>query len=194
MNTSQLIERCLAGDQAAIQKLVTGHQHIVFRLSLSILDDPAEADEATQEVMVAALSSLATFRANASLNTWLYRITVNLCRNRLRKRRTKERLIQVIRAVVRLTGESEAHPEEIAIQRESNQSLWQTVDKLGDKHRLPILLHYYHDFSVAEIAQILEIKEGTVLSRLFTARERLRGQLYWELGFNHKAGEENEGD
>ena len=56
MNTSQLIERCLAGDHAAIQRLVAENQRIVFRLSLSILDDPAEADEATQDASVAYLT------------------------------------------------------------------------------------------------------------------------------------------
>ena len=103
------------------------------------------------------------------------------------------RLVQAIQSIFRLAGENPIHPEEIVIQRESNQSLWQAIDELGEKHRLPILLHYYHDFSVTEIAQIMDIKEGTVLSRLFTARERLRSDLYKKPGYSHKAGE-NDGD
>lgn len=191
MDTANLIKRCLARDQDGIQELVADHQHAVFRLCLSILDNPAEADEATQDVFISALSSLATFRGDSDFTTWLYRITVNLCRNRLRKRRTRERLIQTLQSIFRFGVTGSVHPEEIIIQREADHVLRKAVNKLSEKHRLPIILHYYHDFSVAEIAQILDIKEGTVLSRLFTARERLRTDLMGKSGFNYEV-EEND--
>lgn len=193
MDTANLIKRCLARDRDGIQELVTDHQLAVFRLCLSILDNSAEADEATQDVFISALSSLDTFRGDSDFTTWLYRITVNLCRNRLRKRQAKERLFRTLQVIFRFGVDSSVHPEEIVIQHEADYTLRKSVNTLGEKHRLPIILHYYHDFSIAEIAQILDIKEGTVLSRLFTARERLRSDLNKKPGFNHEV-EENDRD
>jgi RNA polymerase sigma-70 factor (ECF subfamily) len=74
-------------------------------------------------------------------------------------------------------GDAPADPEAVAIQNESDAELWNAVAALDEKHRLPVILRYYQGFSTAEIAQLLGISEGTVHSRLFTARERLRAHL-----------------
>lgn len=174
---ADLLQRCQSGDQSAIQDLVLSHRQAVFRLALSILDDPAEADEATQDAFVAALSTIDSYRGEASLTTWLYAITTNVCRSRLRKRRTKERIFQALQTIFRMAGEGLTRPEETVIQRESDAALWQAVNGLGEKHRLPVILFYFHDLPVAEIAQVLGLRPGTVLSRLYTARERLRARL-----------------
>ena len=67
--------------------------------------------------------------------------------------------------------------EEDAIQHESDESLWRAIHNMDEKHRIPIVLRYYHDLSVAEIANILQIPEGTVHSRLNTARKQLHEVL-----------------
>jgi RNA polymerase sigma-70 factor (ECF subfamily) len=67
--------------------------------------------------------------------------------------------------------------EENAIQNESNEALWRAVRQIDAKHRIPIVLRYVHDFSVAEISKILQIPEGTVHSRLNTARRKLQKVL-----------------
>ncbi len=172
-----LLQRCQAGEAEAVQDLVESHQPAVYWLALSILDDPAEADEATQDTFVTALSTLHTFRGDSSFPTWLARIAINLCRNRLRRRQARERLMRALQSLFRLTGTGPTGPEEFVIQHESNTAIRNAVNCLGEKHRLPILLHYYHGFSVREIAQALKISEGTVLSRLHIARERLRLML-----------------
>jgi RNA polymerase sigma-70 factor (ECF subfamily) len=143
------------------------------------LFDPAEAEEATQDTFVAMLNALHRYRGEAAFTTWLYAITVNLCRDRLRKRRSRERLAQALQALARhptgkqTGGASEAH----AIQRETGDAIRRAVESLGEKHRLPVILRYYQDWPVAEIARVLGISEGTVHSRLSTARDRLRAAL-----------------
>ncbi len=174
MHRTTLLQRCQAGEAGAIQDLIKTHQQAVYRLALSILDDPAEADEATQDAFVTALSALHTFRGDSAFPTWLASITINLCRNRLRRRQARERLMRALQSLFRLAGASPTHPEEIIVQHESSSAVRKAVNSLGEKHRLPILLHYYHGYSVSEIAQALKISEGTALSRLYTARERLR--------------------
>jgi RNA polymerase sigma-70 factor (ECF subfamily) len=172
----RLIERYRAGDSDAAEALVRAHQQQVFRLALSILDDPAEADEAAQDAFVAALNALDQYRGEAAFSTWLYRITVNVCRGRLRQRRSRERLRDALTNVLRLAG-NPPRPEEAAFLRERDTALWRAVRALDDKHRLPLVLHYYHELPTAEIAQVLGISEGTVHSRLHTARLRLRAHL-----------------
>ncbi len=176
-DTALWLERCRAGDPSAIEALVQTHQQAIYRLAVSILDDPAEADEATQETFLAALRALPSYRGDAAFNTWLYRIAVNVSRGRLRKGRTWQRLKDVLQAAWRLHGEAAEHPEAAVTRHETQAAVWRAVQALGEKHRLPIILRYYHALSVAEIAQVLELNEGTVHSRLSVARDRLRWAL-----------------
>lgn len=171
----RLIELCRVGDSAAIENFVQTYQQDVFRLALSILDDAAEAEDATQEALLNALRSLDSFRGASSLKTWLYSITVNICRNRLQHHKTYERLTRILGGILRMHPTSSA--EEDAIENESNEALWRVIHRMREKHRIPVVLRYYHDLSVAEIAAILQIPEGTVHSRLNTARKQLHAAL-----------------
>ncbi len=185
MDTAKkLIHGCQNGDEDAIEQLVREYQLPLYRLALSVLDDHLEADEATQDAFLAALKGLSSYRGEAALSTWLYSITLNVCRSRLRRRKGWERLKKAIRAIFQLgegrgesLGDSPAHPEDAMIQDEAGVALWNAVEALGEKHRLPVLLYYYHDLPVSEIALILGIPEGTVYSRLRTAHDRLRDRL-----------------
>jgi RNA polymerase sigma-70 factor (ECF subfamily) len=73
--------------------------------------------------------------------------------------------------------EPPATPEAVAAQHERDAELWRAINRLDEKHRLPLVLHYYHDLPTAEIAQILQISEGTVHSRLHIARGHIRAEL-----------------
>ena len=171
---SQWFAKCREGDSLAIECLVQTHQADVYRLALSILDDPDEADDATQEVFISALRSLDSFRGDSSLKTWLLSITVNLCRSRYQRNKSRARLRQVLQSLFR--GD-QAQPESEAIQHEADSELWRAVNTLDEKHRIPVILRYYHDLPVAEIAEMLGIPIGTVHSRLNHAREKLRTRL-----------------
>jgi RNA polymerase sigma-70 factor (ECF subfamily) len=176
MTEAQLLQRSQAGDSAAIQALVETYQRDVFRLACSILDDPGEAEEAMQEAFVTALNALDRYRGDASFKTWLFSIAINTCRRRLRKRKARERLMRAVQMLFRM-GAGPAHPEEIVIRREARTKLRCAIHALDEKHRLPLLLYYNQGLTVTEIAQALDIPVGTVLSRLYTARERLRAAL-----------------
>ncbi|MAT44080.1 MAG: hypothetical protein CL609_17230 [Anaerolineaceae bacterium] len=176
MDTITLIQQCQAGDTTAIEVLVETYQSSMYRLAILLLDDPAEADEAVQNAFISACRSIHSYQGNASLRTWLTSIVINECYNILRKRARMERLKERILIFVRLFAPTK-HPENKVIEREENDLVWHTIQTLGEKHRVPIILRYYQDLSVIEIAQILNIKEGTVHSRLNTARERLRKAL-----------------
>jgi RNA polymerase sigma-70 factor (ECF subfamily) len=172
-----LIAACLDGDETAIAQFVQEHQLGVFRLALSVLNDPGEANDVAQDVFIAALNALRSYRETSSLKAWLYTITLNLSRSRLRKRKALERLQHRLTAIFHVQLQRLPTPEDAVIDNEEDAALRIALDKLGEKHRIPILLRYYHELSITEIAEILKIKEGTVHSRLSIGRERLRSQL-----------------
>jgi RNA polymerase sigma-70 factor (ECF subfamily) len=181
MDTTQLLELCQKGDAEAIEKLVNDYYSRIVRLALSILEDSAEAEEAAQEVFLIVLKALDSYRAEATFTTWLYRITVNVCRNSLRKRRARERLVKTLHTLWPFIRESEMSPEDATVINETETLVRQAVNALGEKHRIPIILFYYHGFSTSEIASILDLHEGTVHSRLSIARDRLRAKLHLKL-------------
>ncbi|HEU0296913.1 MAG TPA: RNA polymerase sigma factor [Anaerolineales bacterium] len=173
---SRWLEQCREGDALAIERLVHTYQRDVYRLALSILDDSDEADDATQEVFLSALRALESFRGHAAFKTWLFSITVNVCRNRLGRNKSRGRLQQMLQHLFP-QGHEPGHPENKAMQNESDAALWQAIRALDDKHRIPVILRYYHDLPVADIAEMLGIPGGTVHSRLNHAREQLRTLL-----------------
>lgn len=170
-----LIEQCRAGDTSAVEHFIQTYQEDIYRLALSILDDASDADEATQQALLAALRGLDSFHGTSSLKTWLFSITINICRTRLQRQKRQDRLKHILGGVFR--RQSVPSVEERAMQNESNAALWGAIHSMGEKHRIPIVLRYYHDLSVAEIAHILQIPEGTVHSRLNTARRLLHEVL-----------------
>jgi RNA polymerase sigma-70 factor (ECF subfamily) len=177
MTIARLLQRSQAGDTLAAQSLVLTFQADLLRLAGAILDDPAEAEEAVQDALLIALRSLSEFRGDSAFKTWLFTIAINECRRRLRKRQARERLQRALQSIFRLSGEGPTHPEDLLIQGETQTAVRRAVAALSEKHRLPIVLFYDNEMPVAEIAQTLDLPVGTVLSRLHSAREKLRFAL-----------------
>lgn len=177
VDTTQLLTRCRQGDSLAIEALVRTYTPLVYRLALSILDDPVEADEATQDALVAALSKLDSFRGQAKFTTWLYTITLNVCRGRLRKRRAQARLAGVLQALFRFSDQTEPPPEQTALRQEQDTAVWQAINALDDRHRETVILRYYHQLTLVEMGQVLGASERTIRTWLHTAHEQLRRVL-----------------
>ncbi len=173
VTTPQLLQQCRAGDARAIEELVRAHWADVHRLALSILDDPVEADEAAQDTLLRAIGALKSYRGDSAFSTWLYAIALNVCRGRLRQRRARERLKRALQTLFRL-GRPAPGPEEIALQNETDAEVWQALRALDDKLREPVVLRYYHDLPVAEIALIVGVSERTIHTRLRAAHEQLK--------------------
>lgn len=181
--SSWLISECIAGNEEAIEMFVRQHEASVFRLAISIVDDAAEANEITQETFIAALRSLRSYQERQSLRAWLYTITLNRSRSYLRKVKVIERLRNSLAARFRIETQEQATPEESILQSEQGSEIWDALRQLDERHRLVVVLRYFHELPTAEIAAVLSISEGTVHSRLHTAREKLRTVL------NHLYGE-----
>ena len=172
-----LIADCINGDETAIARLIEEYQLGVFRITLSVLNDPGEANEATQDTFIAALRSLKSYREVSTFKAWLYKIALNVSRSRLRKRKAIEHLQGTLTSIFAVHSQHSPSPEDVVIGDEQDRMIWKALEGLGERQRIPIVLRYYHDLSVAEIAKLLNIKEGTVHSRLSIGRERLRAEL-----------------
>jgi len=180
MNSAEpawFIAECIAGNEAAIESFVRGYEAGVFRLALSITSDPADAHEITQETFIAALRSLHSYQERKSFKAWLYTIALNQSRSHLRKRKVFERLRSASTVLFRLEVQKQTSPEDTVIQSEKEAAIWSALGKLDERHRIVVILRYFQELPVSEISEILNVNEGTIHSRLNTARERLRDAL-----------------
>ena len=177
VDTPRLIVRVQAGDIAAADELVRAYHPLIYRLAVSMLDDAAEADEATQETLLRAIERLDSFRGEASFSTWLYAIALNECRGRLRKRRARERLAQVLHALFRVDLSPPSPVESLVIEQQENTALWQAIQALPGKQREVIMLRYHSELKIIDIARVLGITDRAVRARLRTANDRLRTAL-----------------
>lgn len=189
VETEALIRRCQRGDRLAIEALIRRYQNYVYRLCYLVMRTEQDAEDMTQETFIRACRALPRFeiREGISFEAWLYRIAVNCCRSRMRRR-----WYQVLPwpdPAPRLIAEPEAQPDRMLEQGEWRNEILEAVHSLGDKHRLVVILRYYAGLSNEEIARALDIPSGTVRSRLHTARQRLKVVLEQEEDRKAKMGE-----
>ncbi len=176
----ELVRRAQAGNTDAFEELVLLHQQFVFNLALRILCDPQEAQDLSQEAFLRAWQGLARFRRKARFRTWLYRIVVNLCYNRLPRLR-KDLLAGDIdddeQAGLDLVSTAFADPQESLEQQARIDFIHARVQALPEGYRLMVMLRFVRDCSYEEIAEIMDLPLGTVKTGLFRARRKLREAL-----------------
>jgi RNA polymerase sigma factor (sigma-70 family) len=200
MITPEFLSECQSGDEEAIQNLVRSYQRGVFQVALSILDcsdatqeeTTAQAEIATRESFVTVLDRLGSYREDTPFETWLYSLTIHACQHRAHLWRRERQVRRIVDAVMRrLPFLSGPVPEPLPTARYSgngnpagpspaaqehaqrDRQLWQAVCGLKESLRLPVILRYYHDFPVEQIAKMLHTGEGAIHARLDLAREKL---------------------
>lgn len=170
------LPKLLADTNRQVESLVTMYYPYVLHLAVSILNDVYEAEDAAQETFVAANRALPAYRGDASLKTWLTAIAVNTCKGRLRHRKVRQTLQSTLE-MLHLMQSKNPDPEQVTIQVEDDQRIWDAVDMLDEGHRLVVILRYVHELTVPEISTVTGINEGTVYSRLHYARRKLQNLL-----------------
>ena len=180
---SSLVARCVVGDDDACRELVDTHQPMVFQLAHVLLGDREEALDLSQEVFLRVFRTLGSFRGDASLRTWIYRIAINQARNRRRWWARKGRAVQVSldEAYAATNGEPMAPPAEGAEVRFERQQLVdrmrRAIATLPFDLRTVLILRELHGMRYQEIAFSLGVTVGAVKSRLARARAALRRAL-----------------
>ncbi|MCH8837437.1 MAG: sigma-70 family RNA polymerase sigma factor [Candidatus Marinimicrobia bacterium] len=170
-----LLERLRRGDhQAAFRELVVAHGKAIYNVALFTLNDEVMAEDATQEVFVRIWRGLKGFKAQAKLASWIYRITKNVCYDYLKKRRP-ERLDEDGEGALADNGQLGPEGEYLAGQQ--HLAVRRAVARLPERQRMAITLHYFHQRSYEEVAEIMEQPLGTVKSYLHRAKASLAGAL-----------------
>jgi RNA polymerase sigma-70 factor (ECF subfamily) len=181
VSTEDLIHRFQRGQPGAFEALYDRFKDYVYRTALFITRNSDEAEDAAQETFLDVLRGLPNYRVEgpARFETWLYRVTVNRCRSRMRRKRLPSaEWDDIEERLERIPEEAPHHePERETLRQEQAVTLWQSVDTLPESHRAVILLRYQQEMSYGEIAQALGISEGTVKSRLYHAHRKLKTAL-----------------
>jgi len=179
-----LVERAREGDRAAFGQLVDEYKDKIYNYVARMLNDPYEAEDVTQEAFLRAFRSLPRFRGASSFHTWLYRIASNLAIDVVRKRKRQEPTFSLDQPLESDEGEYERElpdetggPEDRTSTRETRIAVRRAIMGLPEKLRDVMILYELQGETYEDIAGILDVPLGTVKSRLFNARNRLKESL-----------------
>lgn len=185
-----LVARSQGGDSRAFEDLVTRHRGRVYAMIQNMVKNDADAWDLSQEVFVKVWKALPKFEARAKFSTWLYRIVHNVVYDWMRKRKLEsagefdDQLMKEsqIAAGARTTPTQDARPDEALRNDELRIRIEDAMAKLSPEHQEVVMLREVQGLDYKEIAEVMEISIGTVMSRLFYARKKLQGLLSDESG------------
>ncbi|MFZ0454839.1 MAG: sigma-70 family RNA polymerase sigma factor [Ignavibacteriaceae bacterium] len=163
-----LIKRFIDGEESIFRIIVQRHKEKVRNIIYLTLGTNGDVDDIAQEVFITVYKNLNQFKFQAQFTTWLYRVTVNKCKDHLRKMKIRK-IFSPIKDSDREAGYN------ISVEETNTAELVQdAIKKLPDKLRIPLLLKDIEGFSYQEIAETVQCEIGTVKSRIFRAREGLK--------------------
>lgn len=162
------------GDKGAFEEIVKSTMDRAHAVALGLLGNEEDARDLSQEAFIAAHKARESFDEDRPFFPWFYRILRNRCLNFLRSRKRRAEVSLDIVVERESTVES---PERAAARREDARALSQALFNLSEEHREVIMLRNFEELSYREIAEYLDISEGTVMSRLFYARKALYAEL-----------------
>ncbi len=169
----RLATRCRTGDLAAFEELYRAHGGRLYAVAYRMLGHRDDAEDMLQEVFLTAFRKIGSYRGDSSIGTWLYRLAVNLCLDRIRSRARRNELRTDL-----LDGDpAPTHVDDRGIGAVHRLDLERAIRDLPDGCRAAFLLHDVEGFEHREVASMLGIAEGTSKSQVHKARRRLRSAL-----------------
>jgi RNA polymerase sigma-70 factor, ECF subfamily len=174
----ELVAAAANGDRAAVEALLRSHYDLVHQLCHRMCADRGDAEDATQEALIAIARGLSGFDGRARITTWMYRVATNACLDQLRRRARRPALLAPAnddagQDRLQLLAADGAAPEHAAVLSELRVRLRAALDELPEEFRVAVVLRDLLDLDYAEIAAVLELPVGTVRSRISRGRSRL---------------------
>lgn len=173
-----LVERTRKGDTEAFSELARRHGQTVYNLSLRFMRNASLAEDMAQEAFLKAYQKIGKFRGDSRFSTWLYRIACNVCLSELQKRKRRGELSLVYEAGPAAFPAAAADPSEEA------ELIRRCVAQLPRRYAEAITLYYLRECSYDEVAEIMEVPEGTLKTWLHRARRQLRDIVKRELRYD----------
>lgn len=179
--TAECVRRAQAGDPQALTDLIMGQQHYVYSIAMSVLHQPEDAADLTQEAFIRLMRVLPQYNGESRFTTWLYRLVVNLCRDELRRRGRQVQFIQpseddeqTLNPVDTIADDDRASdPMRALNDNELRIAVRRALIQLEDHYRLSLTLYYFEDLKYTDIAEILDVPLNTVKSYIRRGKERL---------------------
>ena len=180
------LKRLRDRDERAFRELVDEHRDRVYSLTYRMLGNRAEAEDVAQEVFIAVFKTVDQFREESKLSTWIYRVTVNHCKNRIkylarRHQRDHSELDDSNEPAGDGGGEAPQstprRPDRQVEGAEIDKLMQEAIAELEEEHRVLVVLRDLEDLSIEEIAEITGLPDGTIKSRLHRARLALRKKI-----------------
>ncbi|HEX6289831.1 MAG TPA: RNA polymerase sigma factor [Herpetosiphonaceae bacterium] len=176
------MRRAQAGDPQALTDLIMGQQHYVYSIAMSVLHQPEDAADLTQEAFIRLMRVLPQYNGESRFTTWLYRLVVNLCRDELRRRGRQVQFIQptenddeqVLNPLDTIADDDRSSdPLRALSDNELRLAVRRALSQLEDHYRLSLTLYYFEDLRYTDIAEILDVPLNTVKSYIRRGKERL---------------------
>ena len=150
----------------------------IYSFCMHLTKEKASADDLYQDTFLEAMKKLAVIRYEDNPKSYLLSVAIRLWKNRVRKLAWRNRIApQVGETTLEQEGGATPDVSEKAVANEERGMLWKAIDALDDRYRIPLLLYYMEEQSIAELAELLSIPQGTVKSRLHKARQLLEKEL-----------------
>ncbi len=179
VNETELIKKCQAGDTASFEKLVELYSDRAYAVAFGVMGNPHDAGDMTQEAFIKVYKNIKKFNFRSAFNTWLHRIVKNTCIDEIRKRK-RENTISIDSSFDSEDGEytmqiADDSPgvQEILENQETSDFLWESLNKLDEKHRLVLVLADIKGYDYNEISDMTGVPLGTVKSRISRGRTKL---------------------
>ncbi len=173
----ELIRKCKAGQSRFYEPLVRAYEPAGMRLAIAMMGNAEDAKDALQMAFIKTYDTLPRFDLRRPFGPWFFQILRNQCRDMLRSRKAKFTTEALDERLEQRPADVERGPERMRERNAAKELLWRGLEKIGTEHREILVLKELEGFRYSEIAQILEIPEGTVASRLYHARHALRQAL-----------------
>jgi RNA polymerase sigma-70 factor (ECF subfamily) len=169
-----LVESVQRGEMPAFQELVEKYKQKVYYMALDMTGNHHDAEDLSQEVFIKVFASIKDFRGDSKLSSWLYRIAMNTCIDKTRRKRLK--LVELDEKVVEKPSAG-GNPQRELEARSTQKQIDQALQKLPPRQRCIFAMRHYNEMMLREIAEVLKISEGTVKAQLFRAIRRLQKDL-----------------
>ncbi|MEO8823753.1 MAG: RNA polymerase sigma factor [Ginsengibacter sp.] len=176
INDQYYINLVVEGDTNAFTVLVDRYKDLVFTLSLKMLQNREEAEEAAQDTFIKVFRSLKSFKKESKFSTWLYKITYNNCLDRIKKQKRSRSIVELNEFTEKEIGSLKNVLETIE-EEERKRMIQNCLGLLQPEDRFLISLYYYNENSLKEISQVMRINENNLKIKLFRARKKLAGIL-----------------
>lgn len=188
LSEALLVQRAVAGEEAAVRAIIQQHNRRLYRVARSIVQDDSEAEDVLQDAYLRAFSHLSSFRGEARLSTWLVRIVLNEAYQRLRRRKgdalaelPDDNAAQPRAEIIPFPRVSQ-DPERDMAQRQICHLIERAIDDLPEEFRTVLVARVIEDMSVEDTAALLNLREETVKTRLYRARSKLKAALEDQIG------------